>query len=64
MTSSASLFFNGLGGPSLGAKLVLTNDRPSIISIITRLFPSGGEKKMRRILHDSVGRTPRHVSYL
>ena len=27
-----------------------------------RLFPSGGEKtKLRRILHDPVGRTPRHV---
>ena len=28
-----------------------------------RLFPSeGDEKKMRRIVHDPVGRAPRHVS--
>ena len=26
-----------------------------------RLFLSGGEKSLRRILHDPVGRTPRHV---
>ena len=30
---------------SLGAKLVSTNDRPSIFIIILRLFPSGGQKQ-------------------
>ena len=31
-------------------------------SIIFRIFPSGSEtKNLRRILHDPVGRTPRHV---
>ena len=38
-----------------------TNDRPSFFSILFRLFASGGEKTLRRILHDPVGRTPRHV---
>ena len=32
-------------GLSLGAKLVSTNDRPSLFSKIFRLCPSGGEKK-------------------
>ena len=39
----AICFFNGLR-LSLGAKLVSTNDRPSIFSIIFRLFPSGDGK--------------------
>ena len=33
-------------GLSAGAELVTTNDRPSNISVIFRLFPSGGEKKV------------------
>ena len=32
-------------GLSLEAKLVSTNDRPSIFSILVGLFPSGGEKQ-------------------
>ena len=45
------VFCNGLG-LSLGAKLVSINDRPLNVEIISRLFPSGGEKtKLRRILH-------------
>ena len=47
-------------GLSPEAKLVLTNDRPSTFSIIFRLFPSGDKRKLRRILHDLVERTPRH----
>ena len=39
------VFFNGFG-LSPGAKLVSTNDWPSYSSIIFRLFPSGGEKKV------------------
>ena len=39
-----NFFFTGLG-LSLGAKLVSTNDRSSMFSIIFRLFPSGGVKK-------------------
>ena len=35
---------NGVG-LSLGAKLVSTNGRPSIFSIIFRLCPTGGEKQ-------------------
>ena len=43
---------------SLEAKLVSTNDRPSIFLIIFRLFPRGGGGKMHhRILHDPVGGT-------
>ena len=43
-------------------KLVSTNDRPSYYSIIFRLFSSGAKKKkMRPILHEPVGGTPRHV---
>ena len=51
----ASFFFYDFGS-SLGAKLVSTNDRPSIFSVIFRLFASGGDKtKMRRILREPVG---------
>ena len=58
----AIFFFNGLG-LSPGAKLVSTNGRPSIFSIIFRLFPSGGgTKKLRRILHKPVGGIPGHAS--
>ena len=54
------VFFNGLG-PSLGAKIVSTNGRPSTFSIIFRLFPSGGEKKIAPHLHEPAGGTPRHL---
>ena len=51
----------GLGLP-LGAKLVSTDERPSIFSIIYRLFPNGGENQFPpHFLHDPVGRAPRHV---
>ena len=57
----ANSFFNGLG-LSLGAKLVSINDRPSYFSIIFRPFyKRRREKKIRHILHESVGGTPRHV---
>ena len=55
------LFLNGLG-LSLGAKIVSTNDRPSTFSIIFRLFfQAGAKNKMRRILYETVGGTPRRV---
>ena len=37
-------FFNGLG-PSLGAKLVSANDRPSKVLILFRLFHAGAKTK-------------------
>ena len=55
----ARFFHTGLG-LSPGAKLVSTNDRPSIVIIMFRLFPTGGEKKLRRIVDKPVGGTPRH----
>ena len=40
-----AIFFKIGLGLSLGAKLVSTNDRPSMFSVIFRIFPGGGEKK-------------------
>ena len=52
---------NGFG-LSLRTKLVSTNDRPSIFSIMFRLFSKRGRNtKLRRILQEPVGGAPRHV---
>ena len=59
----AVFLFNGLGLSLLiRAKLVSTNDWPSISSIRFRFFPSESEEKiLRRISHEPIGGTPRHV---
>ena len=54
------VFFSGLG-LSLEAKLVSTKDRPSIFQFYSGFSKRGRKIKLRRILHDPVGRTPRHV---
>ena len=58
----ASVFFCDLA-LSLGAKLVSATDRLSFFfSSIQAFFPSEGDKtNCARILHDPVGRPPRHV---
>ena len=54
-------FYNGLG-LSIGTKLVSINDRPSNFSMIVGPLLIGGEIFfLRRILHEPVGGTPRHV---
>ena len=56
----ASSFYDGLELP-LRAKLVSTNDRPPIFSLAFGIFQTGTKTKLRRILHDPIGGTPRHI---
>ena len=55
------VFFNGLEprAVSIGAKLISTNDRPSMFAIILRLFPSGGEKTIATRFARPGWRSPR-----
>ena len=54
------VFINGLG-LSLGAKFVSINDRFIFFNNIQAFSKRRRGKKLRRILHEAVGGTPRHV---